>query len=94
MTGKQKYQMKAEQSDVLKGLKIIETESIMFIFLYDEKERFILEILDKNYKEFVGYLFKPQTFKIKNFTHEKFKSFLINKSRRTLYFPFKCYTRF
>jgi hypothetical protein len=86
MTGKQKYQMKAEQSDVLKGLKIIETESIMFIFLYDEKERFILEILDKNYKEFVGYLFKPETFKIKNFTQEKFRSFLINKSRELYIF--------
>ena len=86
MTGKQKYQMKAAQSDVLKGLKIIETESMMFIFLYDEKERFILEILDKNYKEFVGYLFKTQTFKIKNFTHEEFKSFLINKSRELYIF--------
>ena len=86
MTNKQKYQMKAAQSDVLKGLRIIETESIMFIFLYDEKERFILEILDKNYKEFVGYLFKPQTFKIKNFTEEKFKSFLINKSRELYIF--------
>ena len=81
MSGRHKYEMKPTQSDILKGVKIIETESLMFIFIFDEKERFILEILDKNFKKFVGYLWRGETFLVKNFSEEQYRSFLINKAR-------------
>ena len=58
MSSSQKYEMNSVQSDILKGVRIIETEYLMYIFLYDEKERFILEILSKDSKTFVGYIFK------------------------------------
>ena len=86
MSGKHKYEMKPTQSDVLKGVKIIETESLMFIFIFDEKERFILEILDKNFKKFVGYLWRSETFLVKNFSEEQYRNFLINKARELYIF--------
>jgi len=81
MSSNEKYQMNSAQSDVLKGVRIIETEHLMYIFLYDEEERFILEILSKDSKKFVGYIFKKDNFLIKNFSEEQYRNFLTNKAR-------------
>ena len=81
MSSSQKYEMNSVQSDILKGVRIIETEYLMYIFLYDEKERFILEILSKDSKTFVGYIFKEDNFLIKNFSKDQYKNYKTTKAR-------------
>ena len=68
--GRGKYRLKPGQSDIIKGAQFFETEHLIYIFLYDEKERFLLEVLSKPEKKFVGHLFLDDTFKVKNFSKE------------------------
>ena len=68
-----KYRLKPGQSDVIRGAQFFETEYLIFIFLYDEKERFLLEILSKPEKKFTGFLFLDSTFKVKKFSKEDHK---------------------
>jgi len=68
--GRGKYRLKPGQSDIIKGAQFFETKHLIYIFLYDEKERFLLEILSKPEKKFVGHLFLDETFKVKKFSKE------------------------
>ena len=68
--GRGKYRLKPMQSDIIKGAQFFETDYLIYIFLYDEKERFLLEVLSKPEKKFVGHLFLDDTFKVKNFSKE------------------------
>ena len=68
--GRGKYRLKEVQSDIIKGAQFFETENLIYIFLYDEKERFLLEVLSKREKKFVGHLFLDETFKVKKFSKE------------------------
>ena len=61
------YEMKDEQSDIIKAARLYETEGLIYIFLYDENERFLFEILQKSTKHFIGYLFREDIFHIKKF---------------------------
>ncbi len=68
--GRGKYRLKPGQSDIIKGAQFFETDYLIYIFLYDEKERFLLEVLSKREKRFVGHLFLDDTFQVKNFSKE------------------------
>ena len=68
--GRGKYRLKPGQSDIIKGAQFFETDYLIYIFLYDEKERFLLEVLSKREKRFVGHLFLEDTFQVKNFSKE------------------------
>ena len=68
------YEMKDEQSDIIKGARLFETENLIYIFLYDENERFLFEILQKPTKHFIGYLFREDIFHIKKFSAEDLDS--------------------
>ena len=68
------YEMKDEQSDIIKGARLFETETLIYIFLYDENERYLFEILQKSTKHFIGYLFKEDIFHIKKFSPENLYS--------------------
>ena len=62
------YEMKDEQSDIIKAARLYETEDLIYIFLYDENERFLFEVLQKSTKHFIGYLFREDIFHIKKFS--------------------------
>ena len=68
--GRGKYRLKEVQSDIIKGAQFFETENLIYVFLYDEKERFLLEVLSKREKKFVGHLFLDETFRVKDFSKE------------------------
>ena len=59
---------------IFKYMRFVEEEFHIHIFIYDENERFLYEVLEKKSKTFRGYLFDPNTMKDKN-TKDIYKDF-------------------
>ena len=59
---------------IFKYMRLVEEEFHIHIFIYDENERFLYEVLEKKSKTFRGYLFDPNTMKDKN-TKDIYKDF-------------------
>jgi len=54
------------QDPIFKYMRLVEEEFHIHIFIYDENERFLYEVLEKRSKIFRGYLFNSNTMKDKN----------------------------
>jgi len=59
---------------IFKYMRLVEEEFHIHIFIYDENERFLYEVLEKKSKTFRGYLFHPSNMKDKN-TKDIYKDF-------------------
>ena len=62
------------KDNIFKYIRFVEEENEIHVFVYDENERFLYEVLEKRQKVFRGYLFDPKTMKDKN-TAEICKNF-------------------
>lgn len=72
MTGSM-YRLKTEQSDIIKGARLFETDNLIFAFLHDENERYMIEILQKDSKQFIGIF--QEFFRIGRFSQQDYEQF-------------------